>query len=75
VATVVIVHFPDGTREFRYPSRMLERDDVISFDGSRYRVVAVDTDGDHASVRVELDSDDLTDLLRSERGAIELEPA
>jgi hypothetical protein len=74
VTTVVIVHFPDGSREFRYPSRVLERGDVIACDGERYRVVDVDGDGDRHSVRVELDSTDLGDLLRSERGAIELEP-
>jgi hypothetical protein len=74
VTAVVIVHFPDGSREFRYPSSMLERGDVLSYDGERYRVVDVMTDADRHSVRVELDSDDLGDLLRSERGAIELEP-
>jgi hypothetical protein len=74
MTAVVIVHFPDGSREFRYPSRLLEHGDVLSYDGDRYRVVDVMTDGDRHSVRVELDSDDLGDLLRSERGAIELEP-
>jgi hypothetical protein len=74
VTSVVVVQFPDGSREFRYPSRMLERGDVLSYDGERYRVVDVFKDGDRHSVRVELDSDDLGDLLRSERGAIELEP-
>jgi hypothetical protein len=74
MTSVVIVHFPDGNREFRYPSSMLERGDVLSYDGERYRVVDVMADGDRHSVRVELDSDDLGDLIRSERGAIELEP-
>jgi hypothetical protein len=75
VTSVVIVHFPDGSREFRYPSRVLEHGDVLSYDGERYRVIAVTSDGDRHSVTVELDSDDLGDLIRSERGAIELEPA
>lgn len=73
MTTVVIVYFPDGSRDFRYPTRALERGDVVGSNGDRYRVVDVMTDGDQQSVRVELDSDDLTDLLRSERGAIELE--
>lgn len=73
MTTVVIVYFPDGSRDFRYPTRALERGDVVGWNRDRYRVVDVMTDGDQQSVRVELDSDDLTDLLRSERGAIELE--
>jgi hypothetical protein len=71
---MVVVHFPDGNREFRYPSRDLERGDVIAFDGERYRVVSIQKDGNVSTVLVELDSEDLTDLLQSERGAIELEP-
>ena len=75
MSSMVIVHFPDGSREFRYPSRKLERGDVIAFNGDKYRVVDVTSDGDGYSVIVEPDSDDLLDLVRSERGAIELEPA
>ena len=75
MSSMVIVHFPDGSREFRYPSRKLERGDVIAFNGDNYRVVDVTSDGDGYSVIVEPDSDDLLDLVRSERGAIELEPA
>jgi hypothetical protein len=74
VTSMVVVHFPDGSREFRYPSRALERGDVLSYDGEQYRVVDVVREGERYTVRVELDSDDLGDLLRSERGAIELEP-
>lgn len=74
MTSLVIVHFPDGSREFRYPSRQLERGDVVSFNGDRYRVVDVTSEGDRYSVIVEPDSDDLVDILRSERGAIELEP-
>jgi hypothetical protein len=74
VTSVVVVHFPDGSREFRYPNRMFERGDVLSYDGERYCVVDIALDGERCTVRVELDSDDIGDLLRSERGAIELEP-
>lgn len=74
MTSLVIVHFPDGSREFRYPSRQLERGDVVSFNGDRYRVVDVTSEGDRYRVIVEPDSDDLVDILRSERGAIELEP-
>ena len=71
----VIVHFPDGSREFRYPQEPLEEGDVIWHDGASYRVIHVsDVDGNASSVIVELDSDDLGDLLRSERGGIQLVP-
>ena len=70
---VVIVHFPDGSRDFRYPTRLPEHGDVIAWNGDRFHVVEVTADGDRHSVRVELDSDDVTDLLRSERGALELD--
>jgi hypothetical protein len=53
----VIVHFPDGRREFRYPEHDLEEDDVIAHAGDRYRVSAVDDDGRSYSVRVELDAE------------------
>ena len=75
MTSLVIVHFPDGSRQFRYPSRELDRGDVIAFNGERYRVVDVTSDGDRHTVIVEPDSEDLVDLVRSERGAIELELA
>jgi hypothetical protein len=53
----VIVHFPDGRREFRYPEQELEEDDVIAHAGDRYRVSAVNHEGDNYSVRVELGAD------------------
>jgi hypothetical protein len=71
-----VVHFPDGTREFRFPPEPLEEGDVIWHDGQRYRVIHVATnDGNMSSVTVELDSDDIGDLLGSERGGIVLVPA
>jgi hypothetical protein len=70
----VIVHFPDGSKEFRYPENGLEEGDVISHAGSRFRVVSVNVDGDRQSVTVvAANPDDLTDLLTSEEGSIELQ--
>jgi hypothetical protein len=69
----VIVHFPDGSKEFRYPVDGLSEGDVISHAGDRYRVVSVRADGERHSVTVVAATDDLTDLLRSEEGAIELQ--
>jgi hypothetical protein len=41
----------------------------------RYRVLAVtEEDGRQATVTVEPDSDDITDVLSSERGSLALEP-
>ena len=70
------MHFPDGSREFRYPDEPLEEGDVIWHEGQRYRVLHVGTDegGNHV-VTVEPDSEDLEDLLDSERGGIVLAPA
>jgi hypothetical protein len=70
----VVVRFPDGTREFRYPEKGLEEGDVLWHDGQRYRVVHVSDDGNQPVATVELESDDLGDVLQSERGAIELVP-
>jgi hypothetical protein len=71
-----VVHFPDGTREFRYPPKPLEDGDVIWHEGQRYRVIHVATnDGNMSSITVELDSEDIGDLLGSERGGLVLVPA
>ena len=70
-----IVRFPDGSREFRFPPEPLEEGDVVWHDGQRYRVVHVAEDDEKtAFVTVELDSEDLGDLLGSERGGIQLVP-
>jgi hypothetical protein len=70
----IVVRFPDGTKEFRYPQKMLAVNDVIWHDGQRFRVVSVTSDADEqAIVVVEPKSSDLTDLLRSEEGAVRLE--
>jgi hypothetical protein len=71
----IVVRFPDGTKEFRFPEKMLEEGDAVWHDGQRFRVVvSVSTDGaDQAVVVVELDSG-IADTLRSEEGAIRLVP-
>ena len=69
------VNFPDGTKEFRYPSRPLAEGDMIWHAGVRYRVLSiVEADGRPLTVTVEPDSDDLGDVLRSEKGGLELVP-
>jgi hypothetical protein len=71
----VVVRFPDGSREFRFPEKPLEEGDVIWHEGQRFRVVHVGFDGgDNPVVTVEPESDDLGELLQSERGAIALVP-
>lgn len=71
----VVVHFPDGSREFRFPAEPLEVGSVIWHLGQRYRVIHVVTDDEqNVSVTVEPDPDDTGDLLSSERGGIELVP-
>ena len=69
-----VVRFPDGSKEFRFPEKMLEAGDVLWHEGERYRVVHVTTDDGNSSVTVELDSEDLGDLLSSEHGGIQLVP-
>jgi hypothetical protein len=71
----VVVRFPDGSKEFRFPERELTEDDVISHNGERYRVISVSSDdGNRPVIVVELISDALLDKLRSEEGAIRLSP-
>jgi hypothetical protein len=69
-----VVHFPDGSREFRYPAHPLKEGDVISHNGDRYRVISIQSQDERTqSVTLELDSDELGDVLHSERGGIVLE--
>jgi hypothetical protein len=71
----VVVRFPDGSREFRYPEKMLKEGDVIWHDGRNYRVVGVFSEDGHGPVvTVEAEPEDLGDLLQSERGGIQLVP-
>jgi hypothetical protein len=75
IMSSVVVHFPDGSREFRFPPEPLKEGDVIWHEGARYRVLHVTSDGDSPAVTVERESDDIGDLLRSEQGGIVLVPA
>jgi hypothetical protein len=68
------VRFPDGTREFRYMERDLEEGDLVWHEGRRYRVLSTESENGRVhAVTVEPDSDDVGDLLKSERGALALE--
>jgi hypothetical protein len=68
----MVVRFPDGSKEFRYPEKVLVDGDVVWHDGERFRVVSVSTDdNDRAVVIVEADSG-IGDMLRSEEGAVHL---
>jgi len=73
----LIVRFPDGTREFRYPERPVEVGDAIWHDNVRYHVISVteDAEGDQLTVTVEPDVESIGDLLGSEEGALVLVPA
>jgi hypothetical protein len=70
----LIVRFPDGTREFRYPDRPLAVGNAIWHDGVRYHVVSVSEDdgGNQVTATVEPDPENLGDLLSSEEGALVL---
>jgi hypothetical protein len=72
----LIVRFPDGTKEFRFPERPLEVGDSIWHEGARYHVVSVSEDaaGDQLTVTVEPDAESLGDILSSEEGALVLVP-
>ena len=70
----LIVRFPDGTKEFRYPERPLTVGDAIWHDNVRYHVVSVreNDEGDQLTVTVEPDPESIGDLLSSEEGALVL---
>jgi hypothetical protein len=72
-ARLLVVRFPDGSKEFRYPERLPEEGGVIWHDGDRYRVVNITVNDDQASMVVEADSG-IGDLLQSEEGGVRLEP-
>jgi hypothetical protein len=69
----LIVRFPDGSKEYRYPKKVLVVGDVIWHDGARFRVLNVGSDGGTDFATVELAEGGVGDLLRSEEGAIHLE--
>ena len=70
----VVIHFPDGSREFRFPEEPLEVGTVVWHAGERYRVIHVANDDGRSAVTVEPDTEDIGDLLSSERGGILLVP-
>jgi hypothetical protein len=71
----IYVRFPDGSKEFLYPSREIKEGDAIWHDGIRYRVLSIaQNDGKPLTLTVETASDGLGDLLRSEEGALTLDP-
>ena len=71
----LIIRFPDGTREFRFPEPMLEEGDVVWHDGARYHVVSISTDGaGRPFAVVEAEDPSLGELLQSEEGAVQLTP-
>ena len=72
----LIVRFPDGAKEFRYPGRPLEVGDAIWHNSTRYHVVSVgEANGEQLAVTVEPDAESIGDLLMSEEGALVLVPA
>jgi hypothetical protein len=71
----ILVRFPDGTKEFRYPEKELEEGDIVWHDGARFRVVSISADaGDKPIAHVEPESPSIGELLQSEEGAIHLAP-
>lgn len=68
----IVVHFPDGDKEFRLAEREPEEGDLVSHDGDRFRVVSVRSEGERCTVVVEKVEEGLLDLLESERGVLEL---
>jgi len=47
-STSLVVRFPDGTKQFRFPNQMPEAGDALWHDGERYRVISVSADGNGA---------------------------
>ena len=73
----LIVRFPDGGREFRYPDNALAVGDAIWHDNVRYHVISVTENdgGDQITATVEPDTESIGDLFSSEEGALVLAPA
>ena len=72
--SAIIVRFPDGDKEFRYPEKLPVQGDILWHDSEPYRVVSVIEEGtDRATVVVESASPSLADTLQSEAGGVVLE--
>ena len=64
------MRFPDGTKQYRFPTQMPEAGAALWHDGERYRVISVSAVGNGAwSLVVESDSS-TGDILASEGVAI-----
>ena len=73
--STIVVRFPDGYREFHMTSRALEVGDRGWRDGDAYRVRSgLANDHGGAVIVVEPESPTVGEALRSESGAIVLEP-
>jgi hypothetical protein len=68
----MVVRFPDGSKEFRYPEKMLVEGDVVWHDGERFRVISVNMDEKDSAVVIVEAYSSIGDMLRSEEGAIHL---
>jgi hypothetical protein len=69
----MVVRFPDGTREFRYPENVPGAGDLMWHRGEPFRVVSVNEDGGRVVVIVETTSQAIGDQLLSEEGGIHLD--
>ena len=75
ILSTFIIRFPYGTREHRYGGRDVALGDRISHDGKSWTVLSVVFNyGGPQTVTVEFDSDELTDILQSEKDAIDVGP-
>ena len=73
--TSICIHFPDGSKEFRYPKIKIREGDVLIHDGVRYRVTSVSDNGDgRDAATVQLIPEGILDMLSSEEGAVHLLP-
>ena len=69
---VMVCASPTGSKEFRYPEKMLVEGDVVWHDGARFRVISVNTDEQNRAVVIVEPDSGIGDLLRSEEGAVHL---
>jgi hypothetical protein len=69
----LVIRFPDGTKEYRYPEKMLAEGDIVRHNGDRYRVMSVSTDDGTTNIVVESESPNVSDTLKSERGAVAID--
>jgi hypothetical protein len=48
-STSLVVRFPDGTKQYRFPTQMPEAGVALWHGGERYRMISVSADGNGAS--------------------------